>query len=61
MLQFAVIKANSAPKPTSVEINDTTSSFGNTISELLKALKTAPVEEREAIKNKIKQLELKKN
>jgi hypothetical protein len=60
MLQFATIKQNATVKPKSVDISDNTSSFGNSISELIKALKTAPVEEREAIKAKIKQIEAKR-
>jgi len=60
-LQYAVLKNQNSPtkKPTSVEISGTDASFGDSISELLKALKTAPVDEREAIKSKIKLLESK--
>ncbi len=59
MLQFATLKQTQIKKPASVDISSDSSSFGETISDLLKALRTAPVEERPAIKQKIKQLEQK--
>ncbi|MFO0202795.1 MAG: hypothetical protein ACK528_06650, partial [Alphaproteobacteria bacterium] len=60
MLQFGTLKQAGSQKPKAVEVSGNNASYGDSISELLKQLKTAPIEEREAIKAKIKQIEQKK-